>query len=189
MRTGASSRTGSTSATVRTTARRPRPRPSTRSARDTGPRRSPSPTTRAARTRRRSPWTSRRRRTWSRTTPSRPARPAGEPWATRRSGGLPAATAAAFHCARTRRDRGARAPGLGLVPYGITDEPNSVQTAASAGTSYHVRAWVRAELGVALLSLVVRESGGAYFTLRSSSVRIGTAWSALDMDYTTRGEG
>jgi hypothetical protein len=81
----------------------------------------------------------------------------------------------------------ASAPLLGLASYGITDQPNSVQRTAGAGTSYHVRAWVRAELGVGVVSLAVREfKAGGTFTYRSSSIDIGTGWVAIDLDVTTR---
>jgi hypothetical protein len=82
----------------------------------------------------------------------------------------------------------AAAPVLGLSAYGVTDQPSSVQTAADVGTQYHVRAWVRAESGVGLVNLAVTESdsGGASFTSRSSSITLGTGWTALDLDVTTQ---
>jgi len=81
----------------------------------------------------------------------------------------------------------AAAPLLGLSGYGVTDSLDWVQHTAGAGTRYHVRAWVRAELGGGLVSLAVRESsGGSSFSFRSSSLQIGTSWSALDLDVITR---
>jgi PKD repeat protein len=78
------------------------------------------------------------------------------------------------------------APLLGLTSYGATDQPSAVT--AGVGTHYHVRAWVRAELGVGLVSLSVRESDatGASFTTRSSSLVLGLAWAALDLDIATQ---
>jgi len=80
------------------------------------------------------------------------------------------------------------APLLGLSSYGVTDQPDWVQVTAGVGTRYHVRAWVRAELGVGLASLVVREfdATGASFTTRSTSLVLGLGWAALDVDVATR---
>jgi hypothetical protein len=80
------------------------------------------------------------------------------------------------------------APLLGLTSYGATAQPNAVAVTGGVGTPYHVRAWVRAESGVGLVSLAVRESdaSGASFTTNSSSVVLGTAWTALDLDVATR---
>jgi hypothetical protein len=69
----------------------------------------------------------------------------------------------------------ASAPLLGLSSYGATDFPDWVQRTAGVGTRYHVRAWVRAELGVGLASLSVREwvAGGGTFTTRRRRSRSG----------------
>ena len=81
----------------------------------------------------------------------------------------------------------ASAPLLGLASYGVTDQPNWVQRTAGVGTRYHVRAWVRTELGVGIVGLVVREfTSGSSFTTRSSTIQLGTGWAALDLDVTTR---
>jgi len=82
----------------------------------------------------------------------------------------------------------ASGPFLGLSSFGVTDQPDWVQRTAGVGTRYHVRAWVRAELGAGIVNLVVREydGSGASSTTRSSSVVLGTGWVALDLDVTTR---
>jgi hypothetical protein len=80
------------------------------------------------------------------------------------------------------------APVLGLSSYGVTDQPSWVPRTGGAGTRYHVRAWVRAELGAGLVSLSVREShsSGASFTHRSPSITLGSGWTALELDVTTQ---
>jgi hypothetical protein len=85
----------------------------------------------------------------------------------------------------------AAAPLLGLSSYGVDDQPNWVSRTAGVGTRYHVRAWVRAELGAGLVSMAVRESdpGGASFSFRSSSILLGSSWAALDLDVVTRFSG
>jgi hypothetical protein len=85
----------------------------------------------------------------------------------------------------------AAAPLLGLSSYGITDSPDWVQRTAGVGTRYHVRAWVRAEIGVGLASLAVRENdpGGASFQFRSQSILLGSGWAAIDLDVITRFSG
>jgi hypothetical protein len=84
----------------------------------------------------------------------------------------------------------ASAPVLGLASYGVTDQPNWVRNTAGVGTQYHVRAWVRAELGAGLVSLSVTESGsGGSSTSRSSAITLGTGWAALDLDITTQFAG
>ena len=81
----------------------------------------------------------------------------------------------------------ASAPLLSLSSYGVTDQPNWVQNAGSAGTRYHVRAWVRAELGAGFVRMSVRESAsGGSFTTSSLSFQLLTGWVALDLDLTTR---
>jgi PKD repeat protein len=81
----------------------------------------------------------------------------------------------------------ASAPLLSLSAYGITDQPDWVQHTAGVGTRYHVRAWVRTEIGAGLVSLAVRETGtSGSFQYRSSSLLLGTGWAALDLDVTTQ---
>jgi hypothetical protein len=82
----------------------------------------------------------------------------------------------------------ASAPLLGLGAFGISDQPSTVQHTGAAGTRYHARTWVRAELGAGLVSLVVVEtpSGrGSSFSFRSSAVVVGNAWTAVDLDVVT----
>jgi hypothetical protein len=81
----------------------------------------------------------------------------------------------------------ASAPLLSLSSYGVTDQPNWVQNAGSAGTRYHVRAWVRAELGAGFVRMSVRESAsGGSFTTNSLSFQLLAGWVAVDLDLTTR---
>jgi hypothetical protein len=81
----------------------------------------------------------------------------------------------------------ASAPLLGLAAYGATAQPVA---AGGAGATFHVRAWVRAELGAGLVSVAVTESNVAGSnTSRSSSVVLGTAWTAIDLDVSTQFAG
>ena len=81
----------------------------------------------------------------------------------------------------------ASAPLLGLAAYGATSQPVA---AGGVGAAFHVRAWVRAELGAGLVSVAVTESNVAGSnTTRSSSVVLGTAWTAIDLDVTTQFAG
>jgi flagellar hook capping protein FlgD len=82
------------------------------------------------------------------------------------------------------------APVLSLASYGVTDQPNWVLNAGSVGTGYHVRAWVRAELGLGFVRMSVRESASAGSnTTSSSSFELLSGWVAIDLDVTTRFAG
>src|SRR5262249_24349904 len=82
-------------------------------------------------------------------------------------------------------------PLLGLGSFGITDDPDWVQVTDGAGVRYHFRAWVRAELGVGLVTLRVRETLGNQSgpVVSSTSLRIGGGWAPVDLDYFTRFRG
>src|SRR6185503_1966220 len=84
----------------------------------------------------------------------------------------------------------AAAPTLGLAAYGVTDQPNWVQNAGAVGTRYHVRVWVKAELGLGFVRVTVTESAsGGSFTYRSSSLELLSGWMAIDLDVTTHFSG
>jgi hypothetical protein len=85
----------------------------------------------------------------------------------------------------------AAAPLLGLGGYGITDQPDWVQITDGAGVRYHFRAWIRAELGVGLVTLRVKETLGDRSgpTMSSTAVQIGSGWAPVDLDYFTRFNG
>jgi len=78
-------------------------------------------------------------------------------------------------------------PGLSPGAYGVSDDPDAVQHSLRAGARYHYRAWVRAEAGVAAVTLRVRESTnnriGAW--VESQAVALSPSWAALDLDVTT----
>jgi hypothetical protein len=81
----------------------------------------------------------------------------------------------------------ALAPLAGLSAYGISDLPDWVQHTGPVGTPYHVRAWVRAELGAGLVSLFLREvnmAGAA--TWNSEKLALESGWAEIDLDVITQ---